>query len=752
MDKHSVKALVAALPLPPLQFCADQPPDHVRSACVAVQVCAAWLQCAPTGAVTGTEWQQAWSLYTTEHSSTWAVLAAYGAVLRLDTSERNDILARCAGEMQAIGVTGFGAGSIYTPPTLAASLVRYAMLAAQTVGLQAHGMAWCDPAAGSGVLLSAASTQSSLLFAADVSLPATLIHKLWNAQREHVRLMDGLTHPWHQTSMFGDHMTWKLPEPSHGSIVVISNPPYGNIGVGLDHVSEDTLRGKWDTLGNVWLLDGQHIGEKSTRALKDGCIRFLRWALFVCSQYPTGIFTLVISNNILDSPILRGVRAICDNACSHLWITNLHGNRRKDDHHEDTNVFPIQVGVTLLTGIVQPHTGRCQVRYQSCMGKRQHKLDWLHAGEDAWETLSPQAPYYMWLPQPVVAALSDKQSDVVPLDDIWKHTAMGFKTGSDALTLHDTKALLDEAVQAILGGLPLQQMPKQWNTSHVRRQIQAMPDPSCHYRRVLCGPYDVRWTLWSKQCDWIDHPAYRVLQHMDRPNKAILCHRNQQHTSPIWCANMPVLNKVVEHWRGSMVMPLYLHPHSTTPDWGNLQGNIHNSVATLVELHWQLQWLPLGSGDMVQTCGPDDLWNYCYALLHSPWYAAQSVVPGLYPSVYWLPIDQARTLCQLGQQGSAIHLMQTSVQEKAMPDTDTLCGQVRWNDGMLTTQGEPYMPLNQSVWQHQVGSFQVILAWLRARKMLPLTAERGNRLGQIIQWSEQDIAWRELEAWQTIVG
>ena len=88
------------------------------------------------------------------------------------------------------------------------------------------------------------------------------------------------------------------------------------------------------------------------------------------------------------------------------------------------------------------------------------------------------------------------------------------------------------------------------------------------------------------------------------------------------------------------LFPLYLYPNGDLPKslFDHENGRRPNLSAAFVEelsdrLH--LAFVPDGRGDLRKTVGPEDIFHYLYAVLHSPTYrtALRRVPQGRFPAI-----------------------------------------------------------------------------------------------------------------------
>ena len=140
---------------------------------------------------------------------------------------------------------------------------------------------------------------------------------------------------------------------------------------------------------------------------------------------------------------------------------------------------------------------------------------------------------------------------------------------------------------------------------------------------------------------------------------------------------------------------------------------------------------PSGRGDLKKTFGPEDVFNYIYAILHSPTYR-QRYAEFLKRDFPRIPFTSDRKLfAKLAQKGAelvALHLLESDdLAEAAQPlsgDGDNRVERVRYDAKdhrvyINKTQHFPDVP--SDVWSFKVGGYQVCDKWLKDRKGRPLS-------------------------------
>jgi predicted helicase len=189
----------------------------------------------------------------------------------------------------------------------------------------------------------------------------------------------------------------------------------------------------------------------------------------------------------------------------------------------------------------------------------------------------------------------------------------------------------------------------------------------------------------------------------------------------------------------SYVAPLYIYPDNNhkglfdleTPT--NVPGSRHSNLspAFIKDFSTKLKmcFIPDGKGDLQQTFGPEDIFNYMYAVFHSPTYR-ERYAEFLKIDFPRLPLTSNtnlfRDLCKLGDRLVELHLMEQfgkattkypvsgdNVVEKidhTQPANAPEQGRV-WINKTQYIEGVP-----PEVWGFHIGGYQICQKWLKDRK------------------------------------
>ncbi|HLX58497.1 MAG TPA: type ISP restriction/modification enzyme, partial [Ktedonobacteraceae bacterium] len=289
---------------------------------------------------------------------------------------------------------------------------------------------------------------------------------------------------------------------------------------------------------------------------------------------------------------------------------------------------------------------------------------------------------------------------------------------------------------------------KQWNYAAAK---QALSDVCWRQQLtpLLYRPFDIRWTVYNRHV--AVHLRERVTRHMlpgegGQQNLALLIGKagqviNQQAWDIVFCTRLITEFNLFRRG-GNNLFPLYLSDKN-----GQACREVNLAPAFIADVvsRLGLQWLAEGQGDMRQTIGPEDIFSYIYAVLHSPTYRARyaSFLKRDFPRI---PLTSNlvffRALCSLGEKLVRLHLMEG----EARPTTrypitgDNRVEQVRYmrcqedeSTGRVWINASQYfehVPL--AAWTLHIGGYQVCQKWLKDRKGRVLSDEEIAHYQKIV--------------------
>ena len=542
--------------------------------------------------------------------------------------------------------------------------------------------------------------------------------------------------------------------------VIIGNPPYSG---------HSANKGKW--IAN--LIDDYKEGFPELRKpaqakwLSDDYVKFIRFAQLLVNRTGTGIVGFISNHGFLDNPTFRGMRQSLQQDFMKILLLDLHGNSKKKerapDGGKDENVFDIQQGVAISLFV------RCAIKQElgtvthaDLWGKRDTtadaKYDWL-ASEDvestSWVALSPRAPLHLFAPRD--EALIDEYEAAWPISKIFSPSgdpAPGIVTTHDQFAISWTRKEAASKVERLLATTSEEEAREiwrlcsqdQWQYDRAKRELA---DDSWHERieTVLYRPFDLRVTVFDRNV--AVHRRERVMRHMlAGPNLGLIATRQasvDSGYSHVLASRFLVDNRCVYSSRGIMfLMPLYVYP--TKEHFGSAhEPNLGRDFIKAVSSAIGLEFTPDGAGNLDTSFGPEDVFHYLYAVLHSPEYRRRyaDFLKSDFPRIP-LPAHRAvfSALIIPGARLVSLHLMEADNRRiaPAFPRTGSnQVDQVRYAPpssglpGRVWINREQYFEsVEPEIWASTIGGYRPAEKWLKDRKGRTLSEDDIDHYRKIV--------------------
>jgi predicted helicase len=206
------------------------------------------------------------------------------------------------------------------------------------------------------------------------------------------------------------------------------------------------------------------------------------------------------------------------------------------------------------------------------------------------------------------------------------------------------------------------------------------------------------------------------------------------------------------------MFPLYVYPEPGNL-WGAKDGhkpkqpqedrkaNLSPDFIAKCSARLGLTWVSNGKGDREHTFGPKDMFDYMYAVFHSPTYRERyaDLLKTDFPRLP-VPSDVGlfHALCSLGDELVSVHLMDHhlptattySVRGSNLvetvrytePDQGAQAGRV-WVNATQYVEG-----VSRDVWEFRIGGYQVCEKWLKDRKGRTLTYDDLDHYSRWFRW------------------
>jgi predicted helicase len=192
------------------------------------------------------------------------------------------------------------------------------------------------------------------------------------------------------------------------------------------------------------------------------------------------------------------------------------------------------------------------------------------------------------------------------------------------------------------------------------------------------------------------------------------------------------------------LFPLYLYPTKGEMQLGSgyRRPNLNPELIKAVQDKSGLKFVEGGSGDLERTFGPEDIFNYAYAIFHSPTYRTR-YAEFLKIDFPRLPLtsnkDLFKSLAAKGAELVSLHLMESPVLnnfitrypiagsnevEKVTYDEN--------NQRVYINKMQYFEGVPPEVWNFHIGGYQVCQKWLKDRKGRTLTYDELTHYQKVI--------------------
>ncbi len=449
--------------------------------------------------------------------------------------------------------------------------------------------------------------------------------------------------------------------------------------------------------------------------LEQDYARFLRLGQQLMTQHKSGILAFVTPNDFLTDPDYSTLRQQLLGTFRDAYFLNLHGQNgeKAPDNITDENLFDTDHGLVVSIFVRRDtHHDDNRVYYADTWGTQADKSNWLleHDVYDSeWQRINPQAPDYLFIPQVLHVSSGSEPETGWKLTDIFPVSLNGIAADADQLRYTDAGA--HEVAQ--------------------RRHI-----PSSH---VLYRPFDSRYVICTEE-----QARSADIVHMTQANNLALCiqqtHLSDYEGGHMFCVNLPIHQQFM--LGNPLQFPLYLLPDAQTPlrDSAFPPGkdgrspNLNHEFILLMANKLHMTFIPQGRGDLKYTFGPEDIFDYIYALFHSMIYRARP-----FDALPYIPLPNDkkhfRVLAKKGQRLASLHLLRKADSRSLLTGFNGTGGnEVTDNHpSFIELAGEPggriyinntkfFDVVDRRVWKYQVGGYQVLHEWL------------NQRLGEVLDW------------------
>ena len=499
-------------------------------------------------------------------------------------------------------------------------------------------------------------------------------------------------------------------------MVVIGNPPYSG---------ESQNKGKWimSLMEDYKKEPGgkQPLDERNPKWLNDDYVKFIRLAQHYIEKKGEGIIGFINPHGYLDNPTFRGMRWNLLKTFDMIYTIDLHGNSKKKetcpDGSKDENVFDIMQGVSINLFVKTGKKGKDElgkVYHKDLYGLRQQKYDFLEGAtleNVGYEEMKPMAPMYFFVPKNF--ALQEEYDKGFKVDELFSQNSMGVTTGHD-------KELVSF------------------------RPFNTGSNVEYYYR-----PFDKLWLDYD--LGKVVRPREAIMKHLRKDNMSLCLIKVNSSVDGIFkvLVTSGITDKTLLSSKDNTnVFPLYIYKENMGKEECivNFNTEIYERIAKGLNYYACAESNVLidPTSDYNGVLYPQDLFDYIYAVLHSPSYRERykEFLKIDFPRIpYPTDWEKFRDLAEQGEELRQLHLMEELPSKTGV--TFPVAGSLqvdcyRWQDNRVYINTEQYFDgVPESAWQFYIGGYQPAQKWLKDRKGLTLSFEDVKHYGHIIYVLQQ---------------
>jgi predicted helicase len=552
-------------------------------------------------------------------------------------------------------------------------------------------------------------------------------------------------------------------------MVILGNPPYSYESINTDPWIVGLVR-------DYYQVDGKPLGERNPKGLLDDYVKFIRFAQHRVSETGYGIVALITNHGYLDNPTFRGMRQNLMQTFDEIYVLDLHGNSKKKevcpDGSQDKNVFDIQQGVAISIFIKYEHSQQklATVYHADLWGMREvyenkelvgGKYHWLAENDISsteWRILKPEFEFYLFQPQNI--NLKSEYENFTKITDILLVNSLGVATARDNLTIQFNQDEIWETINKFIDLLPedarsyfdLGKDVRDWSINLAQKDIKNSGLSKSRIFPIMYRPFDQRFTYYTGNSRGFHcMPRSEVMNHIIKGKNLALAtlRRPRNEIVDNFFVSDQITDKcIISSLDNASIFPLYLYPTNTptlfdstpTNAPGKRKPNLSPEFITQFSQKLDLEFISDGKGDKTKTFGPEDIFNYIYAIFHAPIYR-QRYAEFLKIDFPRVPLTaNAALFWELVIKGDKLvkyHLMKetgTEISTYPIPGSD-IVEQVKYHENhqQIWINAEQYFDqVPQQIWNFYIGGYQVCQKWLKDRKGRQLNFDDINHYQNII--------------------
>lgn len=547
--------------------------------------------------------------------------------------------------------------------------------------------------------------------------------------------------------------------------VIVGNPPYSAISANMQDFARKLIE-------PFRYLRGEKITEKGAlqfeKNLNEDYVKFIARSMLFLNGHP-GLVGLITNNSFQNSVTLRGLRYNIIENFSSVTIVDLHGDtdmRETDEEgRPDENVFEIKQGVAVTLMADSLNEVDSSISRIDLRGSREKKYDWLlNASRSPAEKVFLYHPLYKFDQEEITTPEYlnwTECSTILPLN------TTGFESGRDDILTNFSRDELTNRVKYFATASTSEvrenfEVVSGWGKTLLEKRKSIMEDP--HFesrpRHFLFGPFDTRWCFYRK--DLLKTNSFSVAQHLEHDAKekniSLIAMRQVAIDAPfshVGISDCVPNNRCFYSKKGKVSgFPLWLKAiagesfnrpninRDWAKDFGKTLGLKYDDgipedkqrklePETSPEISKQISQMGAdwdGRGDLRHNFGPRDLFDFIYAVLHSPRFRSRYVefLKSDFPRI---PIPNQRStfaeLVPIGRELVALHLLAPrdapvlevpGIRFAGNGEARVEKGYPQYDNGRVMINASRWFEdVPRIVWEFDVGGHKVCEKWLKDR-------------------------------------
>ncbi|MDI6751700.1 MAG: N-6 DNA methylase [bacterium] len=519
-------------------------------------------------------------------------------------------------------------------------------------------------------------------------------------------------------------------------MVVIGNPPYS--------VSSSN-KGEW--IQNLIRDYKKGLGERKIN-LDDDYIKFIRFAEHFIEKNKSGIVAMITNNSFIDGITHRQMRKHLLETFDDIYILDLHGNSKKKekapDGGKDENVFDIQQGVAISIFVCREDDkkGLGAVHHAELYGKREDKFKALNENDMQtvrWKELDYSTPYYFFVPKDF--SLEEEYGKGLKVGELFPISNSGVKTDRDTLFIDMNKNVLEKRMQKLLPGDFDETFKQEFRVVNsgsykLTEKIKGKLFDHNYLQPIQYRPFDYQWIYYDATI--ISRSGYKVFSHYENKSNVGLVLMRTLVGSDLFTMVL-LSNAIVDlNFYGfqTYVFPLYLYSEDGTRA-PNLKKEIINEIENIV-------------GKIT----PEDIFDYIYAVLHSPSYREKykEFLKIDFPRVpYPKDTESFKRLVAFGAELRSLHLLESPkvnqfITTYPVAGSDVVEKLTYKNGNLFINKDQYFGNLPEKAYNFYIGGYQPAQKWLKDRKGRTLTnADIEHYQKMIVALTETERIMREID-------